>query len=142
MLADLIASTGYALAYAAIGLLILGLGYAVLDLITPGHLGRHIYEERSVNAGIVLASGFVALGAIVFTAIWTNGESGFGAALLWTVVFGVLGVVMQAAAFLLLDLATPGKMSAMVVEKDFHPASIVAAGAMVASSLIVVASIA
>lgn len=138
----LLTSIGYALAYAAVGLLILGLGYAVLDLLTPGRLGKHIYEDKSVNAGIVLASGFVSLGAIVFTTIWTNGESGFGAALIWTVVFGVLGVSMQAVAFVLLDLATPGKMSAMVVERDFHPASVVAAGAMLASSAIVVASIA
>jgi hypothetical protein len=33
-------------------------------------------------------------------------------------------------------------MSAMVVEKAFHPASVVAAGAQVAVSLVVIASIA
>ena len=141
-LTTLASQTGYAIAYAAIGLLILGLGYAVLDLLTPGRLGKHIYEDRSVNAGIVLAAAFASLGGIVFTAIWTNGESGFGEALVWTIVFGLLGVLLQAVAFRILDLATPGDMSAMVVEKAFHPASIVAAGAMVAVSLIVIASIA
>jgi uncharacterized protein DUF350 len=106
-LTTLATQTGYAVVYAAVGLLVLGLGYVALDLLTPGRLGRHIYEERSVNAGIVLGSAFASLGGIVFTAIWTNGESGFGAALVWTVAFGLLGVLLQAAAFRLLDLVTP-----------------------------------
>jgi uncharacterized membrane protein YjfL (UPF0719 family) len=50
-----LASIGYAVAYTAVGLVLLAIGYLVLDLLTPGHLGRHIYEDRSVSAGIVLA---------------------------------------------------------------------------------------
>lgn len=138
---DLFSQIGFAAAYTAVGLLILGLGWAALDLLTPGHLGKHICDEKSVNAAIVLGSGFLGLGGIVFTAIWTNGESGFGDALLWTVVFGALGVIMQAIAFRVLDLATPGDLSAIVVEKAFHPASIVAASSQIAVSLIVIASI-
>jgi hypothetical protein len=38
--------------------------------------------------------------------------------------------------------STPGDMASMVVEPDFHPASIVAAAAHLAISLVVVASIA
>ncbi|OLP72792.1 hypothetical protein BJM39_25690 [Salmonella enterica subsp. enterica serovar Javiana] len=121
--------------------MLLGLGYLALDLATPGRLGAHIYEERSVNAAVVLAAGFLGLGGIVFTAIWTNGQSGFGAALGWTVAFGLLGVVLQGAAFRLLDAVTPGDMAAMVVDRVFHPASVVAAASQVAVSLIVVASI-
>lgn len=139
---DLLNHLGYGTAYAVVGVVILALGYVAVDLLTPGHLGSHIYVERSVNAAIVLASAFVGLGLVVFTAIWTNGESGFGPALGWTIAFGVLGVLLQSLAFRLLDLATPGDMSEMVVEKDFHPASIVAGAAHLAVSLVVVASIA
>ncbi|MBB2985259.1 DUF350 domain-containing protein [Terracoccus luteus] len=141
-LMDLTSHVGYAAAYAAVGIVMLGLGYLALDVLTPGHLGRHIWVERSVNAAVVLGAGFVGLGGIVFTAIWTNGESGFGSALVWTVVFGLLGVLLQAAAFRLLDLVTPGDMAAMVVEKAFHPACVVAAAVQVAVSLVVTASIA
>ena len=139
---ELLIHLGYGAAYAAVGVLILALGYLAVDLLTPGHLGTHIYVERSVNAAIVLAAAFVGLGLIVFTAIWTNAVSGFGAALGWTIAFGALGVLLQCLAFRLLDLATPGEMSAMVVEREFHPASVVAAAAHVAISLVVVASIA
>lgn len=139
---ELVSHIGFAAAYAVVGVVVLSLGYVALDAVTPGHLGTHIYVDRSVNAAIVLAAGFVGLGLVVFTAIWTNAESGFGPALGWTITFGVLGVVLQALAFRLLDLATPGDMAAMVIEREFHPASLVAAAGHVAVSLIVVASIA
>ena len=134
-------SIGYAVAYTGVGIALLILGFYVLDLLTPGHLGRHIAEQRSVNAAAVLAAGFLAQGAVVFAAIWTNATSGFGLALLYTVVFGVLGVVLQAVAFLVLDLITPGKLGAHLTEVGFHPASLVFAAVQIAVAGIVVASI-
>jgi uncharacterized membrane protein YjfL (UPF0719 family) len=136
-----LASIGYAVAYTGLGIALLTLGFVVLDLLTPGHLGRHIHEERSVNAGLVLATGYLGQGAVVFAAIWTNATSGFGEALLWTVVFGVLGVLLQAVAFLVLDLITPGKLGEHVTEVPFHPASLVLGAVQLAVAAIVVASI-
>jgi uncharacterized membrane protein YjfL (UPF0719 family) len=136
-----LASIGYAVAYTAVGLALLALGFFALDLLTPGHLGRHIYENRSTNAAIVLAAGFLGQGAVIFAAIWTNATSGFGTALLYTVVFGVLGVLLQAAAFVLLDLITPGRLGEHLVEPTFHPASLVSAAAQLAVAAIIVASI-
>jgi uncharacterized membrane protein YjfL (UPF0719 family) len=136
-----LASIGYAVAYSGVGIALLVLGFYVLDLLTPGHLGRHIYENHSVNAAITLAAGFLGQGAIVFASIWTNATSGFGRALLYTVVFGVLGVVLQAVAFLVLDLITPGRLGEHLVETAFHPASLVSAAVELAVALIIVASI-
>jgi uncharacterized membrane protein YjfL (UPF0719 family) len=136
-----LASIGYAVAYTGLGIALLTLGFVVLDLLTPGHLGRHIHEERSVNAGLVLATGYLGQGAVVFAAIWTNATSGFGLALLYTVVFGVLGVLLQAVAFLVLDLITPGKLGEHVTEVPFHPASLVLGAVQLAVAAIVVASI-
>ena len=137
----MLASIGYAAAYTGVGILLLVVGGFALDLLTPGHLARHIYEERSLNAGIALAAGFLGQGAIAFTTIWTNATSGFGQALLYTVVFGVLGVLLQAVAFLVLDLLTPGKMGSLVTEVGFHPASLVSAAAQLSVAAIIVASI-
>ena len=134
-------SIGFAAAYTGVGIALLVLGFFVLDLLTPGHLGRHIAEERSVNAAVVLAAGFLAQGAVVFAAIWTNATNGFGEALLWTIVFGVVGVVLQAVAFLALDLLIPGKLGAHLMEVRFHPASLVFAAVQLAVAAIVVASI-
>src|SRR4051794_41366046 len=101
----------------------------MLDVLTPGRLGRHIYENRSVNAAITLAAGFLGQGAIVFASIWTNATSGFGRALLYTVVFGVLGVLLQAVAFVGLDLITPGRLRGHLVKPGSHPAGPVSGAA-------------
>ena len=137
----MIASIGYAVAYALLGVVLLVVGFASLDILTPGRLARHLWTERSINAAIVLATGFLGQGLIVFTAIWTNGEAGFGAAFLYTIAFGLLGVLLQAASFVLIDIATPGKLGEMVCEVPFHPASLVTAAAQIAVSLAVIASI-
>jgi uncharacterized membrane protein YjfL (UPF0719 family) len=135
-----LASIGYAVAYTGVGIVLLTLGFLVLDLLTPGHLGRQIHEERSVNAGIVLAAGFLAQGLVIFGAIWNNATSGFGQALLYTVVFGLLGVLLQGVAFVVLDLLTPGKLGRHVTEVTFHPASLVLAAVQLSVAAIVVAS--
>lgn len=137
----MLASIGYAVAYTGVGLALLALGFYAIDLLTPGHLGRHIYEHRSANAAIVLAAGFLAQGAITFTTIWTNATSGFGTALAYTVVFGVLGVLLQAVAFVLLDVITPGKLGELMVEPGFHPAALVTAAAQLSVAAIIVAAI-
>jgi uncharacterized membrane protein YjfL (UPF0719 family) len=134
-------SIGFAVAYTGVGILLLVLGFFALDLLTPGHLGRHIHEHRSVNAALVLAAGFLGQGAIVFASIWTNATSAFGEALLYTVVFGVLGVLLQAVAFVVLDVITPGKLGAHVTEVQFHPASLVLAAVQLAVAAIIVAAI-
>ena len=134
-------SIGYAVAYTGVGIALLTLGFFALDLLTPGHLGRHIYEHRSVNAALTLAAGFLGQGAIVFASIWISGTSGFGSALLYTVVFGVLGVLLQAVAFIVLDLITPGRLGEHLTEKEFHPASLVSAAVQLAVAAIIVASI-
>ena len=137
----MLASIGYAVAYTGVGLALLALGFLALDMLTPGHLGRHIYEHRSINAALVLAAGFLGQGMVIFATIWTNATSGFGTALLYTVVFGVLGVVLQAVAFLVLDLLTPGKLGAHLMDSQFHPASLVSGAAQLAVAAIIVASI-
>ena len=137
----MLASIGYAVVYTAVGILLLVVGAVALDLLTPGHLARHIYQERSVNAGIALSAGFLGQGAIAFTTIWTNATSGFGTALADTVVFGLVGIALQVVAFLVLDLLTPGKLGHMLVQVPFHPASLVTAAATLAVSAIIVASI-
>jgi uncharacterized membrane protein YjfL (UPF0719 family) len=136
-----LASIGYAVAYTGVGILLLLVGAVALDLLTPGHLARHIYEERSINAGIALAAGFLGQGAIAFTTIWTNGTSGFGDALADTVVFGLVGIALQVVAFVVLDLLTPGKLGEMLMQVPFHPASLVSAASTLAVSAIIVASI-
>lgn len=134
-------SIGFAAAYTGVGIALLVLGFYSFDLLTPGNLGRHISEHRSVNAAVAVSGGFLGQGAIVFASIWTNATGGFGRALLYTVVFGVLGVVLQAVAFLALDVIIPGRLGQHLMEAQFHPACLVSAAVQLAVAAIIVASI-
>ncbi|GAB7192855.1 hypothetical protein NUM3379_35640 [Kineococcus sp. NUM-3379] len=137
----MLASLGYATAYSLLGALLLAVGFVVLDVLTPGKLAHHVWVERSMNAAVVVSAGFLGLGLVVFTAIWTNGEAGLGTALAWTAAFGLLGVLLQALAGVALELLTPGRMRDVLVQRELHPGSLVVASAQLAVSLVVAASI-
>ncbi len=130
-----------AVVYLGVGVALLLLAALVVDLLTPGRLVSHVVESHS--AAIVLAAALIGQGLVIFTAIWTNAETGFGDALLWTVAFGLLGVVLTAAAFGLVDLLTPGKLGEILCRPGaVQPVAIVTAAAHLAVAGIVVASIA
>ena len=153
----MLAAVGYAAAYTGVGLALLLVGFWVLDLLTPGKLAQRVWRDGEPGAAIVSAAGALGLGLIVFTAIWRNATSGFGTALGYTVVFGLVGVVLQAVAFVVLDRLTPDKLGDLLggvhdagstggpasggVHR-MHPAVLVMAAFQLAVSGIIVASIA
>jgi hypothetical protein len=80
---------------------------------------------------------------VVFTAICTNGETALGEALLWTVVFGVLGIVVNTVMLLAVDVVTPGRLGEIVTTPGAAvPLAYVTAAAALAVSAVVCASIA
>jgi len=146
-------SLGATLVYAVMGLGLLVLGYVLIDLLTPGHLGRALVgdapdgERRgrgpSYGAAVILSSSILANGLVIFTALWTNVAAGLGTAVLWTLVFGVLGLVLQAVAFVLVDAVVPGRLADVIFEHErVHPAAWVMASAHLAVAGIVAAAIA
>jgi len=132
-----------AVVYLGVGVALLILAAFVVDLLTPGRLVSHVVEQRSYSAALVLAAALLGQGLVIFTAIWTNAEAGFGDALLWTVSFGLLGVALSAAAFTLVDLLTPGRLGQILSRPGpVQPIALVTAAAHLAVAAIVVASIA
>ena len=132
-----------AVVYLGVGVALLILAAFVVDLLTPGRLVSHVVDQRSYSAALVLAAALLGQGLVIFTAIWTNADAGFGDALLWTVAFGLLGVVLSAVAFLLIDLLTPGRLGQMLSRPGpVQPIAVVTAAAHLAVAAIVVASIA
>lgn len=139
-MSDLFSAIGYGAAYGLLGTVVLALAWLVLDVLTPGKLGDQL--KTSQSAGLVAATWMVAQGAIIFTAIWTNASSGFGDALLWTISFSILGVLMQTIAFRLVDLVTPGRLGEEItVDGETQPLAKLASAVIIAVALIVIASI-
>ncbi|MBC3762049.1 DUF350 domain-containing protein [Quadrisphaera sp. RL12-1S] len=139
-------AVGAAAVYTAVGLGLLLVGFYALDLIVPGRLAQRVFRDAEPGAALVTAAGAVGVGLITFTTIWRNADAGFGPALLWTVVFGLVGIVLQAAALVLLDLLTPGRLGDLVCARQpsgaMHPAAWVTAAFQLAVAGVVVASVA
>jgi hypothetical protein len=150
-LSDLLDAAFHAVVYALVGGALVVLALGVLDLLTPGHLGTHLHGSTgaadrgaaSGSAGLVAAAWLVGTGAIVFTAIWTNGETSLGRALLWTVAFGVVGIAVNTVMLLAVDVVTPGRLGEIVTTPGAAvPLAYVTAAAAIAVSAVVCASIA
>jgi uncharacterized membrane protein YjfL (UPF0719 family) len=129
--------------YLGVGIALLLLAAFVVDLLTPGRLLSHVTERKSYSSALVLAAALVGQALVIFTAIWTNADAGFGDALGWTVAFGLLGVLLTAVAFALVDLLTPGKLGTVLSQPGpVQPIALVTAAAHLSVAAIVIASIA
>jgi uncharacterized membrane protein YjfL (UPF0719 family) len=129
-----------AIAFTALGVLLLLGGFFLADWLTPGPLRHQIWSERNRNAAVFLSSALLGVGAIVFTSIVTTYTS-FLTGFVSTAVYGVLGLLLMAGAFWLLDMLTPGRLGEILVDPQPHPAVMVSAAANLAIAAIVCASI-
>lgn len=152
-MSDLFNALAHAGAYALVSGLILVIAYYVLDVVTPGHLGRHLtgidadgkvnVHARSGSAGVVTAAWLVSNALVLFTAIWTNGDTDLGWALAWTVAFGVFGVILNTVMLFVIDAVTPGNLRQLVCEHGpVRPLAYVTAATSLSVAAIVCASIA
>lgn len=128
------------LGYGLVGMLLLAVGYKVLDVLLPGDLGKLIYTDRNRNAALVVASALIAVGTIVTTAIVTSDDE-FLRGLGNTAGYGLLGVVMLAVAFVLADRLTPGELGTICTDPEPHPAVYVTVASHLAVGAILAAAI-
>jgi hypothetical protein len=140
MLKSLAVDVAVTFAYGGIGVLLMAAGYVLVDVVTPGRLRELIWVQRNRNAAVLLASNLAAVGVIVTIAIIASADD-FVAGIVSTVVYGLLGLLLMAAAFALLDLATPGRLGEILVATEPHPAVWVSAVIHLATSAIIGAAI-
>jgi len=128
------------LAYGGLGVALMALGYVLVDVATPGRLRELIWTDRNRNAALLLASNLISVGIIVVAAIMAS-EDDFVAGIVGAAAYGVLGLVIMAVSFLLLDVATPGKLGELLVDPQPHPAVWVSAAVHLATGAIIAAAI-
>ena len=126
------------LAYSGVGLVVLVVGFYVLDLLTPGKLGQLVMDGNP-GAGLLAATGLASLGLIMYFAIHFTGAGWDG--LDDAAVFGLVGVLVQAVGFFVLDMVIPGKLGDHCFNPTLHPAAYVTAGIQVSVALVVCASL-
>ena len=131
------------LAFGVVGFVLLAVGYAVLDALTPGRLSQLIYDDRNLNAALVVSASVLSLAGIVTTAIATSSDE-LAEGLLDTAAYGLLGVLLMAAAFVVTDRLTPGRLGELVCDPGtrVHPATVLTALTHLALGAVVAAAIA
>ncbi|WP_433346137.1 DUF350 domain-containing protein [Micromonospora sp. CA-111912] len=128
------------LAYGVVGVVLMGIGYGLVDVATPGKLHELIWTERNRNAALLLSSNLLGVGTIVVAAIVAS-EDDFLIGLVGAAAYGIVGLVIMAAAFLLLDAVTPGRLGELLVDPEPHPAVWVSAVVHLATGAIIAAAI-
>src|SRR4028118_1039194 len=108
---DFFVEIGSALAYGGVGIVLLALGILVIDLLTPGNLGRLITVEGNRSAARLPSPGRISGGGIVTTAI-ASADGSLGEGLVETAAYGGVGILLMGVAFLAVDLVTPGSPGA------------------------------
>lgn len=136
----LIYETGAAAAYGVVGLVLMALGYLVVDVLTPGKLHSLIWTDRNRGSVVVLSSSVLAMALVVRQAILAS-EEGLVAGLVSTALYGLVGLALMAVSFLILDAVTPGKLGELVTAPELHPAVWVTAAVHVSVGLVVAAAI-
>ncbi|MGI8731510.1 MAG: DUF350 domain-containing protein [Solirubrobacteraceae bacterium] len=129
---DLATELGAGLLYGFVGILLLALGYRMIDLLTPGNLGRQLCEERNRNLGVIVSAALLSVGIIVTSAIIASGgdlEKGLGQ----SAGFGLVGIGLLGVAFVVVDLITPGKLGEIVTGEDGHEPMVYVTGAALLS---------
>jgi len=137
---DLVTDLLVTLAYGAVGVVLMAIGYALVDIATPGRLHQLIWVDRNRNAALLLSSNLAAVGIIVVAAI-VSSEDAFVEGIVGSGAYGLLGLIIMSAAFLLLDLATPGKLGEILVDPEPHPAVWVSGTVHLATGGIIAAAI-
>lgn len=129
-----------ALAYSGVGVALMALGFAMVDVLTPGRLADLIWRERNRNASVLLVSNLLGVAIIVVAAIFAS-ESGLGAGITSTAIYGLLGLIVMGLSFLLLDAVIPGKLGAILADHEPHPAVWVSAAVHIAVGAVVGAAL-
>lgn len=139
--AHTIATNAYsAAAYAGVGVLLMLVSFAVIDVLTPGDLRRQLWVDRNRNAGILVGSNLIAVAIIVAAAIAAS-EGRLGTGLLYTIIYTLIGLAVMCVAFVIIDFFTPGKLGEIVIGAESHPAVWVQAVFHVGIAVIVAAAI-
>jgi Domain of Unknown Function (DUF350) len=140
MLSDIFSEVGIAATYGLAGLVLMAVGFLLIDVLTPGNLREQVWVQRHRNAAILLASNLVGVGAIVATAIAAS-ENDWAEGIVSTLAYGLLGLILMGLSFVVIDVVTPGRLGALLMEEESHPAVYVSGASHLAVSAIVAVSI-
>ena len=125
--------------YAAVGLVLMVVGFYAIDLTTPGPL-RQMVKQGKPNAVIISAAGIVSMAFIVVVAIYGSGGK-LAEGLTATAIFGFVGIVAQVVMMRVATMVLGVNMSDCLESGGFSHESLMVAAAQFALGLVVAVAI-
>lgn len=120
-----------AILYFIVGVGVLAAGFLMADILTPGTLRRLVFVERRPNAVAVASGMYVALAMVVISAIVASSNE-LGQGLVDAAVYGLVGVVLQGLALVVLEAVVPGRFRDLIGEERLHPGAVATAVMLIA----------
>lgn len=117
--------------YFVVGALVLSAGFGLMDLLTPGNLRHLVFVEYRPNA-VAVASGMYAAVAIVVVSAIIASSNELGQGLVDAAVYGIVGVLLQGVALVVLEVAVPGRFRDLIEADRLHPSAIATAVVLLA----------
>lgn len=128
-------------AYGVVGLVLIIIGYRVLDWLIPGDIGKLIAADKRNDVAIVVGCSIISLGLIVSVAIITAGND-YLKGLVEATGFGLIGVILQGVGFTLANKALPVHLGdALSDDSEDYGIAVVVGAMMIAVGGIVAAAI-
>jgi hypothetical protein len=125
--------------YAAVGLVLMVVGFYAIDLTTPGPL-RQMVKQGRPNAVIISAAGIISMAFIVVLAIYGSGGK-LAEGLTATAIFGFVGIVAQVVMMRVATVVLGVNMSASLKSETFNHESLMVAAAQFSLGLVVAVAI-
>ncbi|MEE6177595.1 DUF350 domain-containing protein [Mycobacterium sp. 050134] len=126
--------------YFLVGVGVLIAGFLMVDVLTPGNLRQLVFIDRRPNAVVLASAMYVALAIVIISAI-ASSYSQLGQGLVGVAVYGLVGVLLQGGALLIVQVAVPGHFREHVDEPELHPAAFATATMLVAVGGVIAAAI-
>jgi uncharacterized membrane protein YjfL (UPF0719 family) len=120
-----------AVLYFIVGVAVLTLGFLMVDVLTPGSLRHLVFVEHRPNAVAVASAMYAALALVVVSAIIASSTE-LGQGLVDALVYGLVGVVLQGVALVVLEAVVPGRFRDLIDSDRLHPSAIATAVVLLA----------
>ena len=122
--------------YGVVGAAMLAVGVVALDMATPGSLAARLRQDRSWNAAVLTAANLLAVATIVATAGITSSDDTLGEGILTMVVYGVIGIALQAAFMVAVERNLRADLDDMLQRGSLDPLAVALSAASVALGII------
>ncbi|RJQ77436.1 DUF350 domain-containing protein [Pseudonocardiaceae bacterium YIM PH 21723] len=116
------------------------IGFWAIDLTTPGKLYLLVREGRP-NAVAVSAAGLISMAFVVVIAINAWGVGQLWQGLIASLIYGLVGIVVQVIAVMVMEWAAKLDMDTLLHEQAYKPLSLVIAAAHIAMGLVVAVAV-